>query len=177
MLASQPTGSLWETDPQLTPVIFVTAVTIIVCVLLHFAAIWLMAHHLTRRKIPTFVVMTSVVLGLMCMHLVEIGVFAFAYQFIGAAVGEASGMLAGNYDGTLRDSFYFSIVVYTTVGFGDIIPEGPLRMLVGCEALTGLVLITWSASFTFLVMQSRWRTLTGHFVPHLVHDKDSSPSG
>ena len=43
--------------------------------------------------------------------------------------------------------------MYTTVGFGDIAPLGPVRLLVGIEALAGLVLITWSASFTFLIMQ------------------------
>jgi len=51
--------------------------------------------------------------------------------------------------------------VYTTVGFGDITPEGPMRILVCIEALAGLVLITWSASFTFLVMQGYWRDRLG----------------
>jgi hypothetical protein len=33
-----------------------------------------------------------------------------------------------------------------------------LRHLTGIEALTGLVLITWSASFLFLEMQRYWPT-------------------
>jgi len=52
---------------------------------------------------------------------------------------------------------YFSAVTYSTVGFGDVIPTGPLRFLVGTEALTGFVLITWSASFTYLEMQRYWK--------------------
>ena len=48
-------------------------------------------------------------------------------------------------------------MVYTTVGFGDIVPEGALRMITMSEALSGLSLITWSASFTFLEMQRLWR--------------------
>ena len=43
------------------------------------------------------------------------------------------------------------------MGFGDITPEGPLRLLTAAEALVGLVLITWSASFTFLIMQHTWQ--------------------
>jgi hypothetical protein len=31
-----------------------------------------------------------------------------------------------------------------------------VRILAGMEALVGLVLITWSASFTFLKMQIYW---------------------
>ena len=47
------------------------------------------------------------------------------------------------------------------MGFGDITPEGPLRLLVGTEALVGLVLITWSASFSFIAMQYYWKA-EGH---------------
>ncbi len=34
---------------------------------------------------------------------------------------------------------------------------GPIRFIGGTMALTGLVLITWSASFTFLEMERFWR--------------------
>ena len=44
-----------------------------------------------------------------------------------------------------------------TVGFGDIVPTGPLRLLAGMEALTGFVLITWTASFLYLEMNRLWR--------------------
>ena len=45
---------------------------------------------------------------------------------------------------------------YTTVGFGDVTPVGPIRFMAATEALTGLVLITWSASFTYLEMERFW---------------------
>jgi hypothetical protein len=43
------------------------------------------------------------------------------------------------------------------VGFGDLVPSGPIRFLSGMEALTGFVLIAWSASFTYLEMERFWR--------------------
>jgi hypothetical protein len=52
---------------------------------------------------------------------------------------------------------YFSATVYSILGFGDIIPGGPLRLLVGIESVTGLLMITWSASFTYLEMVQYWR--------------------
>jgi hypothetical protein len=39
---------------------------------------------------------------------------------------------------------------------GDIQPHGDLRFLTGIESLTGLVLITWTASFLFVEMQRFW---------------------
>ena len=54
------------------------------------------------------------------------------------------------------DCAYFSFTIYTTLGFGDIVPHGNMRYLTGLESLTGLVLITWSASFLYYEMQRHW---------------------
>ena len=35
-------------------------------------------------------------------------------------------------------------MTYTTVGFGDVVPLGAICFMAGVEALTGLVMITWS---------------------------------
>src|SRR3546814_19788507 len=57
----------------------------------------------------------------------------------------------------LLDAVYLSAVTFTTVGFGDLAPVGPIRFLCGMEALSGFVLITWSASFTYLELNRFWR--------------------
>jgi len=93
-------------------------------------------------------------LGAIFAHIVEIWLFALAYYFI-IYFGKM-GALEGNFDGSLHDCFYFSITTYTTVGYGDIAPLGDVRFLAGLEALTGLVLITWTASFLFVEMQKFW---------------------
>jgi hypothetical protein len=48
-------------------------------------------------------------------------------------------------------------VTFTTVGAADAHVSGPIRFLFGTESLAGLLLITWSASFTFLEMERFWR--------------------
>jgi len=97
-------------------------------------------------------------LGAIFAHIVEIWMFAFAYYF--TINTEKMGSFEGNFDGNLYDCFYFSITTYTTVGYGDIAPLGEVRFLAGLEALTGLVLITWTAPFLFVEMQKFW--LKGH---------------
>ncbi len=66
------------------------------------------------------------------------------------------GEFDGNFEGTLLDCVYFSFTTYTTLGFGDVVPHGELRYLTGLEALTGLLLITWTASFLYLEMTRYW---------------------
>lgn len=67
---------------------------------------------------------------------------------------------------TLLDVFYFSGAVYTSLGFGDIVPVGDGRLLVVVETLTGLVLIAWTASFTFYEMRESWMDEDGASSPN-----------
>ena len=60
------------------------------------------------------------------------------------------------YSKTFFIFIYWIFTTYSTLGFGDIEPTGHIRFLTGLESLTGLVLITWSASFLFLEMQKYW---------------------
>jgi voltage-gated potassium channel Kch len=46
---------------------------------------------------------------------------------------------------------YFSIVTYTTVGYGDVLPSQQWRLLAGVEALTGILMSGWSAAFFFSI--------------------------
>ena len=59
------------------------------------------------------------------------------------------------------DVLYFSLITYTSLGYGDIAPLGPARLLAGIESLIGLGLIAWSASFTYLEMQHHWYARDG----------------
>jgi hypothetical protein len=68
------------------------------------------------------------------------------------------GSLAGHLEGGTLDFFYFSIATYTTLGIGDLHPSGAMRLVAGIESLNGLVLIGWSASFTYLTMEEFWGT-------------------
>ncbi|MEM9417836.1 MAG: potassium channel family protein [Planctomycetota bacterium] len=92
--------------------------------------------------------LTAVVLTLLVCHVAQILLFGAGYHFL----VEQTNSLSGVYDGSFNDAVYFSAAVYTTVGFGDITPLGYLRLMVSFEALAGLVLIAWSASFTFFAM-------------------------
>jgi hypothetical protein len=142
------------TSPANWIVAVATVLVISVCIGLHYEVLRacirflpLMTHRRRRRVlILIFVILLT--------HVAEIWLFAAAYYVL---VGfEHFGALYGTELVALPDFVYFSAMVYTTVGFGDILPSGPIRFMAGSEALLGLVMITWSASFTFLEMQRDW---------------------
>jgi len=94
------------------------------------------------------------IFGALIAHITEVWMFALAYYVLLDA--KSWGHLEGGFDGSLAACGYFSFTVYTTLGFGDIQPIGDMRHLTGAEALTGMVLITWTASFLYLEMQRNW---------------------
>ena len=44
----------------------------------------------------------------------------------------------------------------SSLGHGDIYPLGGLRLMAGIETITGLMVIAWPASFTYLAMEKFW---------------------
>lgn len=88
-------------------------------------------------------------------HLVEVGLYTAAY--LACQHWWDLGDIHGDTEGGFFDHFYFSITTFTTLGFGDLQPRGPVRVIAGFESLNGLVLIGWSASFTYLSMERFWQ--------------------
>ena len=49
-------------------------------------------------------------------------------------------------------------MLFRSLGYGDIEPFGHIRFLAVLEALIGLIMIGWTASFMYIEMQKFWMT-------------------
>ncbi|CAA6805452.1 MAG: Ion transporter [uncultured Thiotrichaceae bacterium] len=136
--------------------LLINIVLVAAVVMIHFEMLNRLSRHcpvLAPIKARHRVVI-SVFIALFA-HVIEIWLFGLAYYWM---IAEGSlGSLAGNYHHSIMDSVYYSFTSFTTLGFGDIEPTGAIRFVTGMEALTGLVLITWTASFIFIEMQRYWK--------------------
>jgi hypothetical protein len=96
------------------------------------------------------------VFGLIALHTACIVVFGTAFWCLAQVPG--AGSIAGaSHRTSMFDAFYMSAMTYSTVGFGDLTPKGPIRWLAGTESLVGLMMVAWSASFGFMEMSRHWR--------------------
>ncbi len=125
-----------------------------IAVVIHYEMLRLLSVLIPRLRIKHRLRVLIGVFGTICAHIIEICLFGLAFYLMVRDGG--CGDLAGSFDGSLVDSIYFFFTNYTTVGYGDIAPQGSLRFLAGVEAITGLSLITWSASFMFMEMTQFW---------------------
>lgn len=132
----------------------INSLLITVAVTIHYEMLRLLSVIIPKLRIKHRLRVIVGVFGTICAHVIEIWMFGFAFYLM-TQYGDF-GTLVGNFDGSLIDSVYFSFTNYTTVGYGDIEPLGTLRFLAGVESLTGLSLITWSASFMFIEMSKFW---------------------
>ena len=131
----------------------VVAVAVVACVGLHLGTLVTMARTLDRWfSHAHWRAMGCLVLLAITAHLFEMAIFAFGIR-----------LLEYLHDGVLHtvgigfDAWYRSAVAYTSLGDeSETLPA--VRMLVAVEALTGLILIAWTASFLFVVMQRTWES-------------------
>lgn len=132
----------------------ICALLLLTTTTLHYEMLRAMSALLPRLAIPGRVSVLLGIIGAFVAHLLEIVLYALAYYLIRDQFD------LGNFQGHFTDTFatflYFSAETFTSVGFGDIYPTGPLRLVCGLEALNGLLLIGWSASFTYIFMQRFW---------------------
>lgn len=137
-------------------VVLATVGILTLCLVVHYEVLYACNRYLpllmTRRRRPRVLILMFTILA---AHIAEIWLFAGGYALLVGVLG--LGELGGLPDAQFLDFVYFSAMTYTTVGFGDVVPVGDIRFLAGTEGLVGLVMITWSASYTFLEMQRDWR--------------------
>jgi hypothetical protein len=136
-------------------VVVSTLLVAALCVLVHYEGLVLAQRRIARPHRHMRLRVLHAVSLVIVLHVVEIWIFGLAYWTL--LHWPASGSVAGVEPAHFLDHIYLSAMCFTTVGFGDVTPVGAIRFMAATEALVGLVLITWSASFMYLEMESYWR--------------------
>ena len=136
-------------------VVIVSCVLLVaVTTLIHYEVLRTLQAGLPKLRIPVRTKVVVVMFGIFFAHTAEIAIYAISLFVLmhNFDVGNLTGTSAT----TFLDCVHFSSETYTSLGLGDIAPTGPVRIFAGVEALNGLLLIAWSASFTYLSMEKFW---------------------
>jgi hypothetical protein len=132
------------------------AATVLVAltILIHYEVLRITSAHLAELPVPPRARIIVVVSAAFAAHTAEVWLYGGGYWLLTAHFG--MGSFGGEPVVTIEDYIYFSAVTYTSLGFGDVYPAGDTRLIAGVESLNGLVMIGWSASFTYLAMERYW---------------------
>ena len=96
--------------------------------------------HKFKGSFLRIVYINSVVLITIFATIVESLIWAFTYLIIDAFK-------------TFEEAFYFSLITYTTLGYGDIILSNADRLLGAFEAANGVIMIGWSTAIVVTAIQ------------------------
>jgi hypothetical protein len=132
----------------------ISALLALLTVLMHYEVLNIFGRLRRRFSLPMRVELLLLVTASIVAHIVNIGLFAFTYAWMHQH--PELGSLVGVFSEKPGDFFYFSVTCYTTLGFGEVYALGPMRIVAALEGLNGLVLITWSASFTYATTSNLW---------------------
>jgi hypothetical protein len=105
------------------------------------------SHRSFNNGIVKILISTGAVL--LVLHFIESFIWALTYYLLPGIT---------EFD-TLEKAIYFSLVTFTTLGYGDITISSHFRILSGLEAINGVLLLGWSTTLMLTVMQHFWKLL------------------
>jgi hypothetical protein len=76
-------------------------------------------------------------------------ILTYAWHFSRGGLRGADGTISHSF----RDGLYFSVTTWTTLGYGDLVAQPPLRLLTSVEALTGTFAVAILVALAWLLVQ------------------------
>ena len=126
------------------------AAIVVVCLIIHIAGILLMAEWLLQRREyfeqtagrrHLAVLIVTLFAGIVLLHLAQTSLWAAFYY-------------AQDLFSDFETSLYFSMVSFTTIGYGDVLLPRNWRLLGVIEGFSGVVLCGVSTGFIFAVINA-----------------------
>jgi hypothetical protein len=128
---------------------------LVLTTVIHYEMLRALNVGLPRVWMPARSKLVVVIFAAFLAHAAEIFLYAVAFYVLVRYLGV--GTLGDPSRTSLPLTLYFSAETYTSLGYGDVVPRGDVRLLAGIEALNGLLLIGWSVSYTFIAMERFWK--------------------
>lgn len=100
-------------------------------------------HHLPRIEWKHIFWFSSVIVLMFLVMVIEALVWAAAFLSLGAMQG-------------LEQAVYFSMVTYTTLGYGDIVLDENWRLLASFEAANGIIMFGWTTAIITAAVKRLW---------------------
>jgi Ion channel len=131
--------------------IVVAACLLIMTCMIHILGMAFVMHLLRReggpvrkwfRRLRAYLI-AEIVLVMFNVSILEVLLWAAAYM----ALGEIK---------DLEPAFYFSMVTFTTLGYGDIVLDERWRLLASFEAATGIIMFGWTTALVLAAVQSTY---------------------
>ena len=97
-------------------------------------------HWIVSTRWRRTLLVAGLVLAMYVAALIEVTLYAGTYLWLGAIEG-------------LERAVYFSMVTFTTLGYGDIVLSEDWRLMASFEAANGIILFGWTTALVVAFVQ------------------------
>ncbi|MGB5702066.1 MAG: ion channel [Polyangiales bacterium] len=97
-------------------------------------------HFTTARQLQRSVLIAGLVVFMFLVSLLDAVLWAQAYLWVGAIE-------------QLEEALYFSMVTFTTLGYGDVTLPPDWRLLASFEAANGIIMFGWTTALVAATIQ------------------------
>lgn len=112
--------------------------------------LWLISRNNFSLRPLMFISVTAI----FSAHIFSILLYGTTYWFLVQNFGFQP--LTGIDPNEFFGYIYFSAETYTSLGIGDVYPNGAMRLIACIEVLNGLMVIGWSVIFSYFAIQKLW---------------------
>ena len=149
--SSQTEGQFRAGDPMNIPLFLQAFLLSIVAVLatsfLHYESVHRLDLLARRPGSRRHYVMLTIICGIIAIHLADIFFYSLVYRFAIGTLG--LGTISSATISSPMEMFYFAAETYSSLGQGDLLPTGAIRIISSISSLNGLLLLAWSGSFLY----------------------------
>lgn len=117
-----------------TAMAVVTAFVHLLCLAILVRALRFRALLFRKVRIMPLTLLFAAAVGIVVIHALEIWIYALVYLHLNAFRD-------------IEQALYFSIVTYSTLGYGDVLMPQAWRILGATEAPVGVIMLGWSTAF------------------------------
>ncbi|MFN3021913.1 potassium channel family protein [Soonwooa sp.] len=113
---------------------------------LYFLKIFIPQFKRWRKKnelLTTFIMLVFLIMFFTLLHGGQCTLWAAVYYF-NPHISSLS---------SFSESIYFSLITFTTIGYGDVVIDSEWRIIAGLEAINGIMLVGWSTAMVFAFLQ------------------------
>ena len=138
-------------------VILISGVMITLTCLVFYELMYFSWKNVDKVRINHRYKIFFIIMAIFVAHTFAVWAYGAVYYLLSKLeLGELVRVDSGRHINSFMEYVYYSAVTYSSLGLGDVIPRKEIRFLTGVEVLNGLVLIGWSASYTYLSMEKFW---------------------